>query len=271
MPEQDHRIGLLKILIAAAWADGELSAPEQETIRRIERDLGLPEPQRAQLDSLLREPIGLEEAERMAGDLLPRLTREDREDWLRLIEQVVRSDERVDPAERRLLERMETAIRDADAGPSLLGRIRGFFRSERRADAGSERLERATLFGALLHRVAFADGDLSPEEAARLRTLLTGSFGFDDEESGRILQAIESKAAVDLDRQRLCAAFNRIADMEGRTRLLGCLFIVAEADGEIAEAELREMRLIANYLWIGARGFHEVRARYRRPGDAGGS
>jgi uncharacterized tellurite resistance protein B-like protein len=45
-------------------------------------------------------------------------------------------------------------------------------------------------------------------------------------------------------------------------RLLGCLFMVAEADGEISDEEMREMRLIANYLWIGARDFHRVRVHH---------
>ncbi|MBD3160671.1 MAG: hypothetical protein GF346_00885 [Candidatus Eisenbacteria bacterium] len=286
MSKRDPRVGLLKILIAAAWADGELSAEEQETIRKIERDLDLPESEQVALDRLFEEPLGLEEAEEMARDLIPSLSAEERDDWMRRIDRVVRSDAEVDPRERRLLEGLEEAIREADAGPSLLARIRGLFRSDRAAkpertesgvvrkilqrmpaeaksrERGGDRFEYATLFGALLYRVAFADGAFTDDEAARLRTLLTGTFAFDEDESQRIVDVIESKAAEDLDRQRLCATFNRVTDMEGRMRLLGCLFIVSEADGEISDAELREMRLIANYLWIGAREFHRVRTRY---------
>jgi uncharacterized tellurite resistance protein B-like protein len=64
-----------------------------------------------------------------------------------------------------------------------------------------------------------------------------------------------------MDRQRLCASFNRIATMDERFRLLGCLFAVAKADGRIDEDELREIRLVANYLWIDARSFNDVRLR----------
>jgi uncharacterized tellurite resistance protein B-like protein len=52
--------------------------------------------------------------------------------------------------------------------------------------------------------------------------------------------------------------------------LLGCLFMVADADGEIGDAEMREMRLIANYLWIGARDFNKIRIQRGRAEDARG-
>jgi uncharacterized tellurite resistance protein B-like protein len=136
----------------------------------------------------------------------------------------------------------------------------------REAGPGEKHLQRASLFGAILYRVAFADGTFSEDEAERLRALLTGTFGFGADDARQTLAVIKSRAAEELDRQRLCASFNRISDMDERMKLLGCLFMIAEADGEIHATELRELRLIANYLWIGAKNFNQVRVKHRTEG-----
>ena len=261
-------------------------------LEHIAADLDLTDPERAEVLRFLDHPVGMEEAETLAKDLFPKLTAGDRQVWIDRLQKIIMSDAHIDPGEVKLLETVREAVKRAEEGPSILGRLRGFFRSERagevakprpggvlsrllertkgggeQAGRGEDRLHRTSLFGAILYRVAFADGEFSDEEAGRLRALLTGTFGFHVDEAQQVLAVIESRAAEDLDRQRLCASFNRISDMNERMKLLGCLFMIAEADGEIHETELREMRLIANYLWIGAKDFHQVRIGYRAKGN----
>jgi uncharacterized tellurite resistance protein B-like protein len=287
LQDESKNLLLAKVLAATAWADGEITPDEAVVLEEVGQDLGLTVEEQDELRTVLEAPVGVEEAEAWSSRLLPALTTQEREDLLRRMEKIVATDPHHDPKEIRLLKNVRGAVEEIDGGESLVERIRRFFRTERKQEkvGGStggvlstvldrfkekaeptvvdpQQLEYATLFGAILYRVAFSDGDFTEQEASRLRTLLTGVFKFDEPETEQILAVIVSKAAEDLDRQRLCAAFNRSTEMDGRMRLLGCLFMIAEADGEISAAEMREMRLIANYLWIGARDFHRVRVRH---------
>lgn len=289
MTEAHKNLTLMKVLAATAWADGEISPEEETLLEHVAVDLDLTEQDKAEFLESLEHPVGYEEAEEMARDLLPSLTTEQREKWLDLLQKVISSDSKLDPNEITLLETIREAVKSAEEGSSLIGKIRGFFRSERASEGGAgrvlpqilsrmgssdiqakldqEHLEHASLFGAILYRVAFADGEFSDDESARLRTLLIGAFDFEEDDADHVLNVIRSKAGEDLDRQRLCASFNRVSDMNARMKLLGCLFLIAEADGSIDDKELREMRLIANYLWIGAKEFHKIRMKHTAEGS----
>jgi uncharacterized tellurite resistance protein B-like protein len=140
-------------------------------------------------------------------------------------------------------------------GQGLLGRV-----GARVGDRLSEqRRHFLTLYGALLYRVVRADGVIRPEETQRLRHLLAEGFGFTGAEIEPVVMLIEHEIAREADRQHLCAEFNRIADMDERLRLLEALFAVGLADGDLSPAEEREIRLIANYLWIEVQEYVRVR------------
>lgn len=123
------------------------------------------------------------------------------------------------------------------------------------------------LFGALLDRVMRADGVSRPQEEDRIRWILSESFGFSGLEVQYALDLILAKTAAGVDRQHICAEFNRLTDMDDRLRLLSALFAVGLSDGELSGAEEREIRLIANYLWIETQEYVRVRREaVGRPG-----
>jgi uncharacterized tellurite resistance protein B-like protein len=133
----------------------------------------------------------------------------------------------------------------------------------RSGDGSDPEMERrrvhATLFGALLYRVIYVDRVIEPEEAERLRSILSDDLEFEPGEVDYVLRAIQLRVAQDLDRQRLCAEFNRITGMEERLRLLRAMMELAMVDGRLSPEEEKEIRLIANYLWIEVQDFVEIR------------
>jgi uncharacterized tellurite resistance protein B-like protein len=131
----------------------------------------------------------------------------------------------------------------------------------------SERRLHAVLMGALLQRVARADRSARDDEWERIRTVLASHGRFSAEEIEVVLEAIESGQAREADRQRLCAEFNRISQMEERLELLHGLFAVALADGDLSPEEEREIRLIGNFLWIEPQEFVRVRREARAAGE----
>ncbi|MFB3909428.1 MAG: TerB family tellurite resistance protein [Candidatus Eisenbacteria bacterium] len=259
-------VALVRLLVAAAWADGDLSPQETEYLEGVARDVGLDAAEWAGLRPMLDRPVPIEEAEKLAVDFVTGIPATDRERVLARIESLAGADGRRSGGESRLLSRMREAIEaaDASAAPTVLSRVRGLLRrtvprAPIRED--EERFQRALLFAAIHFRVILGDGEVAPEETRYLRRQLQDRFGFGTDEAERILGLVRARTLDDLDRQRLCASFNRVSEIEERIALLESLFGGAASDGEIDESELLELRLIANYLWIEAREFHDVRMR----------
>lgn len=274
---------LAKTLAGAAWADGEVTPAEVERIRAAARELDLTPDEWAEVESILARPMGIAETESLACEFLSRVSPAERADLLSRLEDLFLADGKLDAAEtgilsslkawedgttgaNTLIDRMRNLItrsRGASPSPStsferIVSRVRG---PREHSALSAQDQERATLFGAILYRTAFADGRVDPLEVSQLRGLLTTEFRMGEEEAAQVVSVVGARAAEELDRQRLCASFNRVASMDERFRLLGCLFAVAKADGRIGEDELREIRLAANYLWIDARSFNDIRMR----------
>lgn len=283
MKKDRKELVIAKVLAGAAWADGEISEEERGLLDRVAAEFALSADETAELKKILDHPLGISETESLACDFLDSASVEERSDLFRRLEALFLADGTLGAAEQGILTSLRAWEDETPEAPSLLGRMRSlvaaarpgalrasptFQRISSRLGAArvpetldSKRREYATLFGAILYRVAFADGRVENAELEQLRSLLTSGPGVGPEDANQIISVIASRVAEEMDRQRLCASFNRVATMEERLRLLGCLFAVAKADGSIGEDEMREIRLIANYLWIDARSFHNLRVR----------
>lgn len=283
MKRDRKELVIAKVLAGAAWADGEVCEEERAWVDRVAADLGLTAEEIADLRKTLDQPLGISETESLACDFLVAASVEERSELLRRLETLFLADGGMNEAEQGILTSLRVWEHETPEVPSFLSKMRSlvatarpgalrasptFHRISARLGASHapramdpKRNEQATLFGAILYRVAFADGRVESLELAQLRSLLASGFDMAPDEVDQIISVIASRAAEEMDRQRLCASFNRVATMEARLRLLGCLFAVAKADGSIGEDEMREIRLIANYMWIDARTFHDLRVR----------
>jgi uncharacterized tellurite resistance protein B-like protein len=281
---------LLRVLVSVAWADGEVSAEEAEYIRNLCRRFELSAGEAEAILSLTRTPIGWEGfQEHLRG--LDSLRREpaSRQELIRSIEGLIDLDQRRTPEEERYLAFLRAWAGEEPSEACSPEPWKGLWRSARsRIGSLSDRLSPrslaavleqaarskmppredlstpqrrhyAILFGALISRVIQADRVARPEEVDRLRRILEEEHGFSAEEGARILEVIERQLAAENDRQRLCAEFNRITEMEDRLGLLKALFSVALADGRLSPEEEEEIRLIANYLWIETQEFVRLR------------
>lgn len=291
-------VALCKVLAAAAWADGRLENSERNRIK--ERMLAFrftPEELR-EIDVLLEAPVSYARCEELTRDLLSHLTtRGEREAVLGEIEAVLRADGALADEEAEVLESLRGVMDAMTTVDHLLGRVTGVFRRvfaardpgappgeaaqylknsvlrrlhdlsagawAREVDART--LNRVTLMGAVLGRVAQAEGGVSDNELERIRSVLADRAGLKPPWLDWTVQAVREAAALHTDRQGLLAEFNRVSDHEERRQLLDAAFAVAAADGAVAEAELEELRLISNYLWLDPREFHAVRQRWARP------
>lgn len=291
-----RRMALLRVLCAAAWADGRLDTEEVNHIKERMVAYRLGDEEVAELDVLLTHPVPYSRCEALTRELLAMVnTGDEREDVLREIETLLAVDGSVDPAEREMLESLRGIMDAMTTVDGFVQRIGGVFRRmfagreagnageltdylknatlqrlESVSDGGwrqeidAPTLNRYTLFGGVLGCVAGAEGGVSDEELGTIRRLLEERFSIHPPLLDWVTEAVAQAAGEAVDRQGLLSEFNRLTGTPERRELLEAAFAVAAADGEVAPEELEELRLISNYLWLDPRDFHDVRRQWAR-------
>ncbi len=291
----DRQIALLKVLAAAAWADGQLDREEVNRIKDRMLTFSPSPEQLREVETLLAAPVSYARCEELTRDLLGRLnSKSDRFAVLQEIESVLAADGIVSNEEREVLESLRGVMDAMSQVDQVLVRMSGVFRKvfggrkpgappgdlamylknaalqrlddisqgEWRETIEAEALNHHMLFGAVLGRVAAAEGGISEDETQRIRLIMEERLGWTPPLLDWAVQAVRESSAGQLDRQGLISEFNRIAGAEERTELLDAAFAVAAADDDVSGAELEELRLISNYLWLSPREFNQVRQRW---------
>jgi uncharacterized tellurite resistance protein B-like protein len=289
---KERQIALLKVLAAAAWADGKVEPSEAEHIRKRMVVHGLSPEESAGISALLDAQVSYSRCEELTRELLAMLkTEAERREVISELESLLRADGEFGNEEREVLDSLKGVMEAMSTVDGFIGRITNVFRTAfaRRSPGGdeltrflknavlhhldeisggswrgeidAETLNRYTLFGAVLGRVADLDGGISGEELARIRELLSEQFAMQPPLLDWVVQSVEEASTSGADRQGLLSEFNRISGMKERKELLKAAFAVASLSGFSAE-ESRELRTISNFLWIDPRDYNEIRQHY---------
>jgi tellurite resistance protein len=256
----------LAVLAALAWADGQVSPEEAAQLRRLAEEVELTSQEASELESLLATPVPLDRFEALVGELRrTHPTVEDRRTMLERAARMVRADGRIDPEEERRLAVLRTLLEPGGEG-SFFGRVRAFVRGTRTAEAvrsshaaatlSREEEERLQIGGMLVGRI-LVPGTASG--SAVVPPVILQQAGYSAGEAGAMLAGMQRIGGREVDRQRLCAEFNRLSGEADRLRLLRGLFVLVRSQGGLSAAAEQEIRLISNYLWIDAEEFHRVR------------
>ena len=297
MNRHRRKIALLKVLAAAAWADGRLDHEEIQRIKELMLAYDLDPAELREVEILLDAPVSYGRCEELTRELLGMLEGDaERREVLEEVEALFRADGTMDAAEEEVLTGLRGIMDSMSAVDGFMSRITGVFRrvlgGRSPGDPPGELTEYLknvvlrrlhdlsggawvkeidaptlnfhTLFGAVLGKVAATEDGVSEAEIARIRELLVERLGMEPPLLDWVVQAIRESSSIEMDRQALLSEFNRIAEMPHRLDLLDAAFAVAAADGVVGEAELEELRLISNVLWIDARNFNEIRMRWAR-------
>jgi uncharacterized tellurite resistance protein B-like protein len=290
-----REMALTKVLVAAAWADGRLENSERNRIKERMLAFGFGPEELREIETLLEAPVSYSRCEELTRDLMSQLTtRQEREDALRQVEEVLRADGVLADEEREVLDGLRGIMDAMTSVDAFMARITGVFRrvfTSRNPGAppgelteylknrvltrlddlsggawreaiDARSLNRHTLMGAVLGRVAQAEGGISGAEEARIREILASRCRLEPPLLDWTLQAVRESAEQQTDRQGLLAEFNRVSDSEERKALVDAAFAVAAADGVISSPELEELRLISNFLWLDPRECNAIRLRW---------
>ena len=285
MVRASNSVALLRVLIAAAWADSELSQTELNYIKELARRFDLEDTEWFALQPYLEDPPTGEETRAVLDDLLGRVgSAREREAIRRHIRTILEADDHVSDEERAFLERYEELFHSASSLDLLFGRIRNLlqnapppptvdvdeflrnkilFKLRRKVGDGqiTPGMHRLALLGGLMGIVAHADGEIHERELEAIRQELERRGRFDDETLDVLVEIIREESVRGLDRYRLVTELSRDAPAGERKELLDLLFLVAAADGGLTHAELEELRSISSGLNLGHKQYIHAKVK----------
>jgi uncharacterized tellurite resistance protein B-like protein len=280
-------LALLKVLLAAAWADSKLTQSELNYIKLLAAKFRLTDEDWLQLQPYIEGPPTDAEVKELFDDLLSRIaTPFGRNEVVQHLENLMRADEEITAEEHDFLEHYTLLLKQASAGDLLLGRMKSLFSKSRarpkldldeffhnkilfklRRRVGTESItpdiRRLCVLGGLMGIVAQADGNIDPREAEEIRTQLRMRHNFDAESLEILMSIIEEESVRGLDRPALISEYIATTDFAERIEVLDLLFAVAAADQALTFAELEELRGISAALGLSHKQYIDSKLRAR--------
>ena len=297
-PNPDTIISLAKVLIAAAWADGQISEDEELSLK----DLlwRLPEVHARQWEELaiyLDAPVEAAERERLVAELRAQISSADqRELALSKLDEMVNADGVVAEREQAVVAEARAALESADVGlwgslsRLLIGRRaeatagapnrekylndfvrnRVYYRLRQRLAAegvvwgvSDAEVRRLGLAGGLLALVAGVVDGVADEERAAMVATLRDAWSL-PEASAALVVEVALSGGEPLDFYRLVREFAEVTTAEERLRFLDALFGVAAADGAATFEEIEQIRLVALGLKLSHTEFIDAKMKLPR-------
>ena len=303
MSDRNLIMTLAKVIIAAAWADGEIQHEELNSLKDLL--FALPEltaMQWAELDMYIEIPPT--EAERTY--LLDRLREvissdEDQALAVKALDNMLEADGKVTDEERKIAQSIHRAIEAADTSifDQIASLLRGsiarrsassaatynreqyfddfiknkvYYAARRRLDLGEADLDipnavlrKLGLAGSLLARIARASDDINPTEFDAMVKALQSGWGISDKEAMVVAEIAVADESRNMDYFRATREFVTLCELEERKQFLDALFAVAVGDGKISPDEMAEIREIARTLKLSNQTF--VKAKLKIPPD----
>ena len=288
MAAHGDALALLKVLIAAAWADSRLSQSELNYLKALAQKFNLNDADWLALEPHLEDPPSEDEVKAFFQDLLSRTaTSSGRNEVIRHIERILNADAQITGEEHDFLEQYTLILKEASTVEVLIGRMKGLFQKrppaglvdldefirnkiffKLRRRIGTEQVTpemyRLCLLGGLMGIVAQADGEIDPRELEEIRRQLQARGQFETESPEILVSIIEEESVRGLDRARLIGEYTRNIGFEERVEVLDLLFAVAAANGSLTYAELEELRGISSGLGLSHRQYIDAKLRSRK-------
>ena len=297
MSDANFYLTLGKVIIAAAWADGEVAHDEVNCLKDLLFRLpGLTGREWAMLEMYIEAPVGAAERERLVKQLQDELrSSSDKSLALQSLGDLAHADGVVTEGEETIINEIKTQIESANAGViGQLGRVvknsikrreaalsaapnreehfedfiknKVFYEVQRRLklnktslDIDEDRLRKLSLAGGLMARVAHVDLEITDDEYKAIANSLMAEWGISTEEAAFVTEVAVSEIGPDMDYYRLARQFFSSTDREERAKFLNILFSIANADGFVSNEEIEEIRAIANSLRLTHRQFIDAK------------
>lgn len=295
-------LNLAKVIIAAAWADGEISNEEINSLKDLLFHLpDITGREWAMLEMYMDAPISKAERSRLVADLQEELgSSSDRDFALEALEKIIRADGSVSEREKLAAMEIRQAIEESDSGLfGMMGKLikgpvsrrteaastgpnrekyfedyiknRVYYGVKVRQDSGEgdidvpvEDLRRLSLAAGLMARVAHVDEAVSENEKEKIAEALVGGWDVDPQAAEFVAEVAVAEISPEMDYYRLTRSFFEQTSEEERTRFLDVLFAVAAADGFVTNPEIEEIRALSLGFKLPHKAFIDAKVKVPR-------
>jgi len=302
MPNDQLIKSLAKVLVAAAWADGEFSNDELNSLKDLLFHLpGMNAQDWAEIDIYIDSPVGPEERDRLIAELQAQLTtQEQRDAVIAALDEMAEAAGEMNDSETEVIEAIRSDILSSSAHVGgLFGRFtRGRSKQRTQTMAGSPNreaylddfvrnkiyydlnhkpgrenaalnmpdaeLRRLSLAGGLMARVAYVDRQVSEAENERIVQVLQKLWELSALQASLVVETSVSEIASGMDYYRLVREFFEATTEEDRLRFVDVLFAVAASDGQASDAEMEEIRTISYGLLLTHQQFIDAKLKIPR-------
>ena len=297
MPDETFIMDLAKLLIAAAWVDGELSNEEINSLK----DLLFTIPDISgeawkQLEIYMDSPVTSEERESLLSKVLTGITaNKDKTLVIETLTRLFQADGKISDEESALLQDIKEALSKAHTGvfarmsrvittsvkrrnetskaaTQRESRIDDFIMNTVYYQLESERIERGLAFNlpeqqirklcfasGLLARIAAVDSEISENERNSIKSILSEEWKLSDQEAGLVTEISCHRVLKGLDFYRTTRGFFDCTNHDERKAFLKCLFKIANASDMTSHEEVEEIRRISESLKLPHKDFIEAK------------
>lgn len=294
MANNDLIMTLGKVIIAAAWADGEITNDEENCLKDLIYNLpDVTAHQWAELEIYMDSPIGDAERARLVADLRDQTrSEEQRALALQTLQDMATADGEVTAAEQAIVAEVQQALETADVGVwglfsrSLINRRseavvdapnrekdledfvnnRLYYRVKQQLaganvdlDLSDRDLRRLSLAGGLMGVVAHMTPEITSGERAAISSALQQYWAVSPEQATFVTEAAVSPDMAGQDFYRLMREFSEETTLEERQQFMKVLFAVAAADGQATHEEIEQLRTVAQGMKLTHSEFIEAK------------
>jgi len=282
-----------KIIVAAAWVDGEVQPEEQECLKDLLFQLPeIPESDLRELEAMTQDPIGETEREVFLQEFLEMIRHQKDKDFaIYALDRVIHADGVVTEMEETIIRQMQEAIEavatrnmslvedllrvplsrrnqatrvpKSRSGSGVVDRfvakqVKAFKAGRRQLGLEEEQLKKLALGGYLMARVVRADNRIRETEVALLREFIAKRWELDEEAAAFVTRICLTQEGTEVDLIRACRVFYDLTGEDERVEFLDILFRVAMVDDELTDDEIQEVINISANLKLEHNYFHEA-------------
>lgn len=302
MTRQTMILTLAKVIIAAAWADGDLRNEEVNSLKDLLFHLpDLTGRDWAMLEMYLEAPIDATERRYLVEQLQAQLaSRSDRDLAIGALEQMIQADGQITEQEKKVADEIRAAIKSVDV--SIFGQVASLLtrplqrRSEANADSplreayledfiknkvyyGLQRrierneiaatipdqeLRKLSLAAGMMARVAHVDDQISAAETSKIASTLQKNWHITADLAEIIARIAIEEVSPEMDYFRLTRQFFSATEEDERLSFLDVLFQIAAADGYVSSEEIEEIRSLSKSLKLIHRQFIQAKLKIPR-------
>jgi uncharacterized tellurite resistance protein B-like protein len=296
MSRPTFALDLAKLVVAAAWADGEVHHEEVNTLKRLV--LTIPEFTHAdwhELDLYLDHPVSDDERDALLRNVVAHIGSEaDKRLVLETLRRLVEADGVVTPEESEMLATVEAAVGEQPTG--LLGALAGLFSRAGRSlraggrsrvredglddflrnpvyyrlahegpppDIGDDALRVACLVAGLMAAAAHADRNIAEAEARLVAKGLAADWSLPLATARRVAELALERVHRGLDVFRLGNELRDLLGEDQRRHLMESLYRIGRADSGLSHEEELRLKEIGKCLGLSHRHIMSAKAATR--------